>query len=668
MNVWLFQRQQREIPALWPTHASPWLPFPSLEAYRGCRDKVFSSTFLSFITSKGSPPRPHLYNIASSSLTPLASLYRDAEEDEEETRERQFYSFEKLNFKASPNSLEATDEEASEYALRKASPIIKFLRNMFLPKNLSHTPDKQAPKGIWVRGRLQALRCTRSGCFAILRFPKGQTLQTCIFPPRLSLFSENTTSISSFPPSPSFIYDTPTAILQALKKLPLESCIDVYGYRKKAEVHGCTLKDTELHILRLEVVASPQAHTLPFLPLEAARSDIDPPSTSVSNRFPRVGSTLRWANRWLDLRTPQNQAIQRIKAGLVESFRGELRQHFDFMEIFSPKLMGSPSEVSNVSTSGTGVFQTHYFGKIASLAQSPQLYKQMGIASDFGRVFEVGPVFRAEVSHTRRHLCEYTSMDLEMELYDSYEELLYVCYSLLKRMLHRVETLYSEDLRRFRDLYPPARSPFVLPDTPCILTYTQALRLLSDVSSENSNPSRFSFSSSQHPLAYTPPRKPTSSLLPPTHIALPPYNHTTQPNLRCLSPTDERRLGYLVKSLYNSDVVLLTHFPLSMRPFYTMAISSSPSSYGFDILFRGIEIASGSQREHRYALLKPRLHSQFGSPLPPLLDCYLKAFQQGCPPHGGAAFGLERLLMAFLQLDSIKKAAFIPRTPTRLVP
>ena len=187
-------------------------------------------------------------------------------------------------------------------------------------------------------------------------------------------------------------------MMKYLKTLTTESVVDLEGVVRPAEVRSCSIQDAEIAITRIHSVSNADA-MLPFLVEDAARSEAEVEASQSTDRpFPRLGQELRLDHRWLDLRAPANNAILCVRSGVCQLFRESLYSQ-GFVEIHTPKLVAGESE------SGVGVFTTDYFGTTACLAQSPQLYTQMAISSDILCVFEIGPVFRAENSHTRRHLC-----------------------------------------------------------------------------------------------------------------------------------------------------------------------------------------------------------------------------------------------------------------------
>merc|ERR1719162_471402 len=206
---------------------------------------------------------------------------------------------------------------------------------------------------------------------------------------------------------------------------------------------------------------------LPFQVEDASRSDAEVEASQTTDRpFPRLGQELRLDHRWLDLRAPANNAILRIQSAICQLFRESLYSQ-GFVEIHTPKLSVGESE------SGAGVFTTDYFGSVACLAQSPQLYKQMAISSDLQRVFEIGPVFRAENSNTRRHLCEFTGLDLEMAIDDHYMETLEVIHNMFKYIFKGLEQKHSIELEAIRQQY--FSEPVEFTDEPCLLHWDEAM-------------------------------------------------------------------------------------------------------------------------------------------------------------------------------------------------
>jgi len=289
-----------------------------------------------------------------------------------------------------------------------------------------------------------------------------------------------------------------------------------------------------------------------------------------------------------------------------------------FTEIHTPKLIAGESE------GGAGVFRTDYFGKPACLAQSPQLYKQMAIASDLERVFEIAPVFRAENSNTRRHLCEFVGLDLEMTFNQHYTEVIDVMHSMFVELFNGLEERCKDELEAIRRQYPDGREPPRFSEAPTIVHWEDARAMLRDAGEED-------------------------------------------PGLDDLSGQQERALGRLVAEQLGTDLFFLDRFPSAIRPFYTMPCPDDPNhSNSYDVILRGQEICSGAQRVHEPAMLEKAILAK-GLPLEPLAP-YIDSMRHGMPPHGGGGIGLERLVFLYLNLDNVRKASMFPRDPRRCAP
>lgn len=303
---------------------------------------------------------------------------------------------------------------------------------------------------VWLRGRLKSIRVKGGSCFLALRQNSFDTIQACFFKDK-----ENPEQSSK--------------MIRYMKTLTSESVIDLEGTVSPAEVKSCSIQDVEIVISRIHSVSKADAQ-LPFLVEDAARSEREVEESQGTDRpFPRLGQELRLDHRWLDLRAPANNAILRVQSAVCQLFRESLYAQ-GFVEIHTPKLIAGESE------SGAGVFTTDYFGTTACLAQSPQLYKQMAISSDLDRVFEIGPVFRAENSHTRRHLCEFTGLDLEMAINDHYMETLEVVHKMFKHIFENLETRWARELEVIRKQYES--EPVVFTEEPCVLHWPEAMDIL----------------------------------------------------------------------------------------------------------------------------------------------------------------------------------------------
>lgn len=329
-----------------------------------------------------------------------------------------------------------------------------------------------------------------------------------------------------------------------------------------------------------------------------------------------MSQKLRLDNRVVDLRTRANHAIFKVQAAVCRYFREFFIQR-DFVEIHTPKI------IAGVSEGGSEVFHTSYFGTPACLAQSPQLYKQMsGAASDLFRVFEIGPVFRAENSNTPRHMCEFTGLDFEMEIMEHYHEVLDALGGVFIYIFKKLNENHKDELEAVREQYPFEDLKFG--DKPLVLDFKTGVAMLREAGVEIGD-----------------------------------YDD--------LSTPQEKKLGALVKEKYDVDYYILDKYPLAARPFYTMPDPENGKyTNSYDVFLRGQEITSGAQRIHDVELLAKRA-TECGIPLDNI-ESYLESFKYGVPPHGGAGIGMERVVMLFLGLNDIRKSSMFPRTPDRLNP
>lgn len=330
----------------------------------------------------------------------------------------------------------------------------------------------------------------------------------------------------------------------------------------------------------------------------------------------RVGQEVRLDHRWLDLRTPANQSIFRIESMIGHLFR-ECLMSKGFTEIHTPKIIGGASE------GGSEVFKLDYFGEEACLAMSPQLHKQMTAAcSGFERVFETGPVFRAENSNTRRHLCEFTGMDLEMAIHEHYDEVLEVFSDLFIHIFDGINERCKNELETVREQHPFEDLKYLKPTLK--ITYAEGCKLLRQAGVD-------------------------------------------QDDYEDLSTINEKKLGDIVKEKYGTDFFFMDKYPLAVRPFYTMPCPENPKlSNSFDFFIRGQEILSGAQRIHIPDLIEERAKA-WDIPLEDIKS-YVDSFRHGALPHGGGGIGLERVVMLFLGLPNIRKSAWFPRDPKRIAP
>ncbi len=311
------------------------------------------------------------------------------------------------------------------------------------------------------------------------------------------------------------------------------------------------------------------------------------------------------------LRHPRLRAPHELAAASVAGFRGAL-DALEFTEIHTPKLVASATE------SGANVFGVDYFGRRAYLAQSPQFFKQMMVGV-FERVYETGPVFRAEPSDTARHLAQYTSLDAELGFIEDHRDVMAVLREALAGMVEQVGT---------RAAAACALLEVALPEVPEQIP-------------------EIHFADAQELLAAHSGRDPRG-----------------EPDL---APVDERWLSAWAVREYGSEFLFVSGYPMAKRPFYTHAEPGRPQySNSFDLLFRGLELVTGGQRLHRYEEYLEALAARGEAAEP--YEGYLQAFRHGMPPHGGFALGLERWVARLIGAENIRLATLFPRDLTRLAP
>lgn len=321
---------------------------------------------------------------------------------------------------------------------------------------------------------------------------------------------------------------------------------------------------------------------------------------------------LRLDWRFLDLRKPEKRSIFEVWTAMEQAFRNYWTTN-NYIEIHSPKFMGAPSE------SGAELFEVNYFERKAYLAQSPQFYKQMAMAAGFERVFEVGPVFRANPSFTSRHDTEFTMYDLELSFIESHEEVMKEEEKTLAFVLEELNKKYGPKILESygRKLQVP-KVPFPR------LTMKQAKEIL-------------------------------------TKLQVPREKEGD------LNPEEERRIGAYIKEQTGSEFVFITEYPIEERPFYHMRLESNPKlTKSFDLLWEGLEITTGAQREHRLEILKSQALEK-GLSLESI-KFYLDFFKYGCPPHGGCALGPSRMLMKIFNIPNVREVTYLYRGVNRLNP
>ncbi|KAJ5634813.1 hypothetical protein N7528_002655 [Penicillium herquei] len=408
------------------------------------------------------------------------------------------------------------------------------------------------------------------------------------------------------------------AMIQWAEHLRVGSFVRVRGTVQKPDVPvlGCSIHDVELSIEAVHLLVK-REEPVPFSVYEAEIRTNE--EDKIEGRRSHIPDRTRLSNRLLDLRTATSQGIFRLQSATCNLFRTALDER-GFIEIHTPKLQGAATE------SGASVFQVNYFGRPAFLAQSPQLAKQMAIAADFGRVYEIGAVFRAENSNTHRHLTEYTGLDIEMAIEEHYHEMLETIDATIKNILQGVYSKYRREIDLVKHQFPSEDVKW-LEQTP-IIRFADGIKMLNDSGwrSEDGN---------ELPLDED------------------------------LATRDEIRLGQLVKEKYDTDYYILDKFPRGARPFYTMPDPEDDRfTNSFDMFVRGQEIVSGGQRIHDATMLEANMRNSGINPDD--MEEYLEAFRWGAPPHAGAGVGLERLLMLLLQVGNIRLTSLFYRDPKSL--
>ena len=495
-------------------------------------------------------------------------------------------------------------------------------------------------KIIILRARLQASRCKGKSAFLVFRegFYNIQGV----------MFAGETIS---------------PQMIKFAGAIPIESIVEVEGTIKVPQkpIESCTQQNVELEIQKIYCVVD----SIPMLPfqLEDANRKVNPELEEEGHQQPIVTSEVtntkeptnvsaeagkenkkkgkekkvkkeeekkdqkkekkeiivkintRLDNRVLDLRSNVTNALMRLQSGVGQLFREYLYTK-NFVEIHTPKL------ISGTSEGGTNVFKLKYFEQDACLAQSPQLYKQMAVIGDLPRVFEIGPVFRAENSNTGRHLCEFTGLDIEMAFNEHYFEVLDVISDVFYHIFEGIYTRYGFELNVVANQYPFEKLKFQ--KQVLRLDFREGVEMLKSIGISQS------------------------------------VNED-------LSTDTEKALGKLVADKYNTDFYILYRYPTSARPFYTMPDPLDPMfTNSYDAFIRGEEVLSGAQRVHDYDLLYKRVVEFKINPK--TLEDYINSFKLGAPPHGGCGIGLERVVKLIAGISNIKKCCMFPRDPKRLTP
>lgn len=384
--------------------------------------------------------------------------------------------------------------------------------------------------------------------------------------------------------------DTEPASFELINEVTKESVVEIVGLPKENKESRWGI---EVLIKSLKIISKAE------VPLP-----IDNTDKSATNFDKRLDF------RFLDTRNIKHAAIFKIRSKIAKI----LTEFFDkngFTNINTPKMTKIGVE------SGAELFEIDYFGQPMYLAQSPQVYKQMFVSGGFERVYEIAPVFRAEQSHTTRHLTEFTGVDFEMGFINDFTDVMDFIEEMFIDLITRLKKESASELKLLGlEHQIPAKIPRI--------SLEEAKKMLA--------PKGKKYAKDED-----------------------------------LDSEGEKLLGELVKEKYHCEFVFLTHFPWAVKPFYQMKDEKNQHvTKSFDLLFNGVEICSGSQREHRYEVwkeqaiekgLNPEQMPEFGS-----------IFRYGMPPHGGAGFGMDRIVQRLLLLENVKEAVLLPRDPERKTP
>ncbi len=381
-------------------------------------------------------------------------------------------------------------------------------------------------------------------------------------------------------------------LVEIVSNLTLESTVDVVGTLMENE----KVKLNGMEILPSKIVVT--SKSLPELPIDIKDKNKSLRETRLDYRF-------------LDLRRDDNNLFFKCQTIVLHAMR-EYWVSKGFIEINSPKIC------AGVAESGAEVFKLDYFGEEASLAQSPQFYKQMAMAAGFDKVFEIAPAFRAEKSHTSYHATEIFMVDAEISWIDSVDDVMDMQEDWIKYVLNKLRDTYGKEIKETFNV-EISNTDVKFPR----ITFDEAKRILK----EN-------------------------------------FNYVSEKE-DDFERKEEELLCKYVKEKYNSDFVFITKFPKSSRAFYHN-IDENGYSNSYDLLYKGVEITTGAQREHRPDVLERQAIEKGIDP--ESIRFYIDFFKYGCPPHGGFGFGLARLMMKIFEFDNIREVTYLYRGPNRLTP
>lgn len=427
---------------------------------------------------------------------------------------------------------------------------------------------KNIGKDVRIRGRVETMRDQGKIVFLIVSDKSGKVQSVCWIGNGEELFN-------------------------TVKRITHESIVDIHGKVNEAKQVE-TGYEVEIKDIKIDSLAQTP---LPIVIEEEHADNL----TALDKRLDY---------RWIDLRSKRNHLMMLVGTLVGKSLRDFCLMN-DFTEIQGPRIISAASE------GGANVFEVKYFDRKAYLAQSPQFHKQMAIAAGLERVFNMGPVFRAEKSFTTRHLTEYTSFDVEISYIDSYKDVCHFEQEMIKYMLEEVKEKYGKEIKEVFGVdvvVPEGDFPY--------LTVEEAKKKLAKKGVPSKDDGDF-------------------------------------------SPEEERAIGEIMKEETGSEFIFMIDYPHRRRAFYHMKDEKNPTlALGFDLFWNGLEITTGAQREHGYEQLKENAKERGINE--ESLEDYFEYFKYGCPPHGGFAIGTERLLMKLLNFNSVLETTYLPNTPNRL--
>ena len=388
------------------------------------------------------------------------------------------------------------------------------------------------------------------------------------------------------------------ALTEQLKQLQKESVVQIFGKvnkRPEKQVNpGMHTGEIEVEGVRVEILSLAEAP----LPIEIREET----TTSLDKRLDF---------RFLDVRRDKIKALFMIRSKVYTAFIHALEKE-GFVEVTFPKITAAGVE------SGAEEFKIPYFGKTASLAQSPQVYKQMFVVSGLERVFEIGPVFRAEKSHTTRHLTEFTGIDFEFGFIENEEDVMHLVEKIVSNVWAELKVTAKEELKILGKTITVPSTPFPRLTMGAARSYLQSK---GKIIPENED----------------------------------------------LDSEGEKMIGEYIKEKFGHEFVFMLEYPWAKRPFYHMCPADNPKvTKSFDLVFRGVEIGTGAQREHRLDVFKAQAREKGIDP--DKMPFYCDILRYGAPPHGGIGLGLDRILQLMLEMGNVHEAVPLPRDPERLTP